>query len=116
MQKLLILHFHNHKIQPRVRREYDVLAGRYQLFGLGYVDCERAGVKVFTINKPKWDWKKKLIQRFWLLLRRYERVYWSLPQVLEAQQYLQSESFDIILAHNEESLPLALKYKNTASE
>ncbi|MBX7546423.1 glycosyltransferase [Helicobacter turcicus] len=114
MQKLLILHFHNHKIQPRVRREYDLLQGKYQLFGLGYVDCMRKSVQFFVINKPKWDWKKKLVQRFFLLFRQYERVYWNLPQVKEAEKYLREHSFDVILAHNEESIPLALKYKKNA--
>ena len=113
-KKLLIIHFHNHITQPRVRREYDLLKGRYKLFGMGYVDCQREGVEFIVIKKPKWNWKMKIIQRFWLLLRQYERVYWNLPQIKEAGEKLKDYEFDIILAHNEETVPLVLKYKKNA--
>ena len=114
MKKLLIFHFHNHQTQPRVRRSYETLKNNYQITGLGYVDCQRKGIEFLTISKPKWNWKMKFIQRFWLLLRCYERVYWNLPQVKEAEEKLKDKEFDIIIAHNEESLPLVLKYKKNA--
>ena len=94
--------------------EYDLLKGRYKLFGMGYVDCQREGVEFIVIKKPKWNWKMKIIQRFWLLLRQYERVYWNLPQIKEAEEKLKDYEFDIILAHNEETIPLVLKYKKNA--
>lgn len=114
MKKVLILDFYNHSSQPRVQREYSCLSGKYQLFGLGYVDCQREEVEFIAIKKPKWNWKMKLIQRFWLLLRCYKWVYWHLPQVKEAQEKLKNYEFDIIIAHNEEAIPLALKYKKQA--
>ena len=114
MKKILILHFHNHSTQPRVRRNYDTLSQKYQLFGLGYVDCQREGIEFIAIKKPKWNWKMKLIQRFWLLLRCYEWVYWHLPQIKEAKEKLKNYAFDMIIAHNEEAIPLALKYKKQA--
>ena len=114
MKKLLIIHFHNHATQPRVRREYDLLEGKYKLFGMGYVDCQREGVEFIPIKKPKWNWKMKIIQRFWLFFGQYEKVYWNLPQIKEAEEKLKKYEFDIILAHNEETIPLILKYKKNA--
>ena len=114
MKKLLILHFHNHQTQPRVWRSYESFEGRYQIAGLGYVDCKREEVEFLLIKKPKWTFKRKLIQRFWLFFKCYEKVYWSLPQVKEAEEKLKDKEFDVIIAHNEESLPLVLKYKKDA--
>ncbi|WP_415578445.1 glycosyltransferase, partial [Helicobacter burdigaliensis] len=114
MQSVLIFHFHSHITQPRVRREYDFLLQNYKVSGLGYVDCNREGVKFYQINKPKWTFKMKFIQRIWLLLRRYEKVYWDLPQVKDAEEILKQNSFDIIIAHNEETLPLVLKYRKNS--
>ncbi|RAX56386.1 capsular biosynthesis protein, partial [Helicobacter monodelphidis] len=114
MKRILILHFHNHQTQPRLRREYDLLCEKYRLTGLGYVDCKREYVEFITIQKPKWTLSMKWIQRFWLFWRCFERVYWNLPQIKEADSKLEGKEFDIILAHNEESLPLALKHKKNA--
>ena len=114
IKKLLIIHFHNHTTQPRVRREYDLLERKYKLFGMGYVDCQREGVEFISIKKPKWNWKMKIIQRFWLFFGQYEKVYWNLPQIKEAEEELKKYEFDIILAHNEETIPVVLKYKKNA--
>ena len=56
----------------------------------------------------------KIIQRFWLFFGQYEKVYWNLPQIKEAEEKLKKYEFDIILAHNEETIPLVLKYKKNA--
>ncbi|WP_300668272.1 glycosyltransferase family 4 protein [Helicobacter sp. UBA3407] len=111
MKKILILHFHHHN-DPRARREYDILSSKYHMSGLGYGISRK--FDFIIVSKPKWTFKMKLIQRFWLLLRCYERVYWNLPQVKEAEKKLKDKEFDIIIAHNEESLPLVLKYKKGA--
>lgn len=108
MKKILILHFHHHN-DPRARREYDILSSKYHMSGLGYGISRK--FDFIIVSKPKWTFKMKLIQRFWLLLRCYERVYWNLPQVKEAEEKLKDKEFDVIIAHNEESIPLALKYK-----
>ncbi|TLD81364.1 capsular biosynthesis protein [Helicobacter sp. MIT 11-5569] len=114
MKKLLIFDFHDHSSNPRTYRGYKSLKGKYELFGLGYVAPVDSLVQFLTIPKPKWTLKMKLIQRFWLLFRRYEHVYWNLPQVKSAEEILKDKEFDIIIAHNEESLPLVLKYKKNA--
>ncbi|WP_416861287.1 glycosyltransferase [Helicobacter ganmani] len=111
MKKILILHFHHHN-DPRARREYDILSSKYHMSGLGYGISRK--FDFIIVSKPKWTFKMKLIQRFWLLLRCYERVYWNLPQVKEAEEKLKDKEFDVIIAHNEESIPLALKYKKNA--
>lgn len=112
MKKILILHFHHHN-DPRARREYDILSSKYHMSGLGYGISRK--FDFIIVSKPKWTFKMKLIQRFWLLLRCYERVYWNLPQVKEAEEKLKDKEFDVIIAHNEESIPLALKYKKCKS-
>lgn len=114
MKKALILHFQNHRSEPRVRREISALLGRYEVSALGYEDGEMEGVRFFKIQKPRWNLKMRLIQRFWLLLRRFERVYWSLPQVKETAKVLQKERFDLIIAHDSETIPVALRYAQGA--
>ena len=83
---------------------------------MGYVDCQREGVEFIPIKKPKWNWKMKIIQRFWLFFGQYEKVYWNLPQIKEAEEKLKKYEFDIILAHNEETIPLVLKYKKNSNK
>ena len=111
MKKILILHFHHHN-DPRARREYDILSNKYHLSGLGYGISQK--FDFIMVSKPKWTFKMKLIQRFWLFFKCYEKVYWNLLQVKEAEEKLKDKEFDAIIAHNEESLPLVLKYKKNA--
>ncbi|MGD9595229.1 glycosyltransferase [Wolinella succinogenes] len=110
MSKILILHFHSHKTQPRAYREYEALWGLYELEGMGYERGDFEEVEFVTLKKPKWGLAKRLLQRFWLLLRQYERVYWNLPQVKQAIPVLHERSFDLIIAHDAEAIPVALRY------
>ncbi len=113
MKKILIFHFHSHLTQPRARREYEALVDSYEVYGMGY-EANKMAAKFFTLNKPKWTLKMRLIQRFWLLFRAHERVYWNLPQVKEAGEILTHEKFDVIIAHDAETIPVALKYAKGA--
>ncbi|MGP1450209.1 MAG: glycosyltransferase [Wolinella sp.] len=113
MKRILIFHFHNHKTQPRVRREYEALCDSYDVYGLGYTPNALAK-EFYQITKPKWTLKMRLIQRFWLLFRCFEHVYWRLPQVMAASEILAREKFDIIIAHDAETLPVALKFASGA--
>src|SRR5690242_13673236 len=108
MRKVLVITFSNLKTDARVKRQIS-------FFGDGF------DVEVVCLDAPGgYTWTKiqsarpglinKMITGIFLLLRRYEKAY----QLLYGQNLHLAKDFDLIVANDIESLPLAFQLKGTA--
>ncbi len=109
MAEILIISFSNIETDPRVRRQISALSGKHVLTVEG-----RAGESLKEIRFiPLAPRRRKLMDKVlgaWLLkTRQFQRYYWGLPDVREAIQKLKGKRFNLIIANDVESLPLALR-------
>lgn len=114
MKKVLILTFSDVQSDPRVNRQIKALAGRYDLCVAGRSWTPSEDIEFIPIL-PR---HRSIIDQFhgaWLLkTRQFERYYWGLPDVQDACRKLGGRSYDLIIANDVETLPLALRTANGA--
>ena len=114
MKKILILTFSDVQSDPRVIRQIKALAGHYALSVAGRLWTPSPGMDFIPIlprNRSIFD----QVHGAWLLkTRQFEQYYWSLPDIHDACQKLCEKSYDLIIANDVETLPLALRIANGA--
>jgi hypothetical protein len=108
-RKLLVLSFSNLKRDPRVYRQLVCIKSleRCNIFAAGFEDPEFEEIKFLKLSSKKRRFDK-LLSIFQLKTKRFERYYWSSCLVKDAFNKLGEFSFDLILANDLETLPLAL--------
>ena len=114
-KKVLILCFTDTRHDIRVARQIDFLKDTYAVTFAGYgVHCPDEVDFIQLSPTPLSPFRKSALGSL-LLARRYEAAYWMQYPYQWLKQQIDRESFDIILANDIESLPLAfyLKQANT---
>jgi hypothetical protein len=109
LNKILIISFSNIADDPRVSRQIAALAKNHTLTVAG-----RSGEKLEGIHFiPLIPRRKEIIEKIlgvWLLKTgQFSKYYWSLPDVQDALQNISGKQFDLIIANDVETLPLALR-------
>lgn len=114
MRKILIISFSNLKTDPRVNRQIRFLNSFYEITTIGFNSSEIEGVTHHTIQPKQKSLTEKIISAAKLLLHFYPSYYFTLDYIKQAEQILSENEFDLIIANDPDTLPLAFKYKKNA--
>jgi hypothetical protein len=113
MKKILILAYSDLNHDARVARQINFLAERYQLTIACFDSPKDLMHEVFLIKRIKPSFFQKVIGSVFLLTRLFEFAYNIIYDYPLLRQLLKSRTFDLIIANDIESLPLAIKIKKT---
>ncbi len=108
MKSILIVSFSMIQSDPRVMRQIRLLEGKYRVTVAGYGRAPDAQVEFIALERQP---RSVLLKSFWalqLLAGLYERYYWSQQQILVCLRRLAGRRFDLVIANDVSSLPLAL--------
>lgn len=106
--KVLVISFSDLGRDPRVERQLLALRDAYTVTAAGTGAPKVEGVEfVPLVYKPSMLWRAKGVVR--LLARRHEAFYWSGSEVQSALTALSGRVFDVIVANDIQSLPLAVR-------
>lgn len=111
-KQVLVLSFTDHERDPRVFRQVCALVAHeawdLHTAGLG----ERSAVESANhvcLKRVSRRWPGQLLRAMWLKAGMFERYYWNMLCVPDALIHLQQGRYDLIVANDLETLPLALK-------
>nr|WP_314566421.1 glycosyltransferase [uncultured Pseudomonas sp.] len=90
-------------------RQVRLLESKYEVTVAGYGQKPDANVRFVKLEKSPASLPKKLFWAAKLLLGAFENYYWNQQQVRSAQALLNADRFDLIIANDLSSVPLALK-------
>ncbi|MFM9840146.1 MAG: hypothetical protein ACKVOQ_17910 [Cyclobacteriaceae bacterium] len=113
MKKVLVISFSDLTHDARVSRQVDFIKHNYKVTVAAYGGKDNNGYKLVHIEKTKFTPTHKIISSFFLLFRFHEKAYSLLYQYKPLIKKLNT-SFDIIIANDVESLPLAFAIKQKA--
>jgi glycosyltransferase involved in cell wall biosynthesis len=113
MKKILIISFSDLTNDARVSRQVDFIKNNYQITVAAYDGKEVNGYELIKIAKTKFTLLNKLITSLFLILRMHGRAYSLLYQYKPLLEKLK-QPFDLIIANDVESLPMAFAIKNSA--
>jgi len=103
VKNILILTFKPIHNGPRHQRQLDALADEFNIYTAGQTPSGRE--KAF-FRYDKINLLNKLARIPYLALRRHEAYYWDRGKI-DLLNKLRQHEFDLIIAHDEDTLPLA---------
>lgn len=103
--KLLIVSVSNIASDPRVLKQVELFRDHYDVFTCGLGARVDGVVEHFELPAGSRGWVN---DRTALLTRRYEKAYWALPAISAAVRLLPKKAFDVVLANDLNTVPLAL--------
>lgn len=110
--ELLIISFSPLHRDPRVYRQLiffkDDLEFNLNITAAGYTDPNIEGVKYVKVKSYRPNILEKLFYGITLKLKRFEQFYWNNESVKDAMLSLKGKHFDIIIANDINTLPLAV--------
>jgi glycosyltransferase involved in cell wall biosynthesis len=113
MKKVLVISFSDLIHDARVSRQVDFIKRNYQVTVAAYGGKENNGYELIRIEKTKFTLKHKLISSFFLIFRLHDKAYSLLYQYKSLIEKLK-QPFDLIIANDVESLPMAFALKGSA--
>jgi hypothetical protein len=114
LKNILVLCFSDLPKDPRVSRQIAFLSKHFRVTAAGYADPQVEGVEFVPVEMPFWSRAGKFDAATMIKLGLYERGYWSSRSVKSASRSLAGRSFDLIVANDINTLPLALRLRQTA--
>jgi hypothetical protein len=113
VKKILIICFTDLKSDPRPNRQIRFLKNNYQVTAMGLQPPGIENVKFISVSVRKPTYFEKILKRFLLLIRAFERYYWV--QIKVYKYHLPKDfKFDLIVANDIDTLPLAHKISHGA--
>lgn len=113
MKKILILAYSDLNHDARVARQINFLSDKYQLTIACFDSPKDWKHEVFRIKRIKPGLFQKAIGSIFLLTGLFESAYKVIYDFPMLRKQLESRTFDLIIANDIESLPLAFKIKKT---
>jgi Glycosyltransferase Family 4 len=108
---LLIITFTDPERDPRVYRQLRVLSKCWDIVLCACGSLDMPGVRCIELENEN-NRFSPLVRHCVTASRAYERAYWSGPLVVQALRKLDVINFDVVLANDVETLPLALRVAN----
>ncbi|MGN7948263.1 glycosyltransferase family 1 protein [Microbacterium sp. 22215] len=108
MRSLLILAFSDISADARVRKQVEAFAGRFHVTTCGYGPSPQGADRHIALPEGTEVWR---YSRRLLLTRRYARAYRENRAIVAARELLEPENFDVIIANDVDTVPLALSLK-----
>lgn len=106
LPSLLILTFSPIRSDPRVLKQVELFKGKYRVSTCAYGDAPDGVEEHYSLPSDARGWSS---DKLGLITRQYGRVYGGMTAVQEARKVLPRGQFDIILANDLNSVPLALE-------
>ena len=106
LPSLLILTFSPIRSDPRVLKQVELFKGKYRVTTCGYGEAPEGVDEHFALPSDSRGWPS---DKLGLVARRYPRVYNGLTAVQAARKALPRGEFDVILANDLNTLPLAFE-------
>lgn len=106
LPSLLILTFSPIRSDPRVLKQVELFKDKYRVFTCAYGGAPEGTEGHFPLPDDSRGWPS---DKLGLVSRRYSRVYDGLTAVSAARKILPRGEFDVILANDLNTLPLALE-------
>ncbi|PYI69478.1 glycosyltransferase [Arthrobacter livingstonensis] len=106
LPSLLILTFSPIRSDPRVLKQVELFKGKYRVSTCAYGAAPDGVEEHFALPEDSRGWPSDKVG---LISRQYGKVYNGLPAVRSARALLPKGRFDIILANDLNTLPLALE-------
>jgi len=110
---MLLISFSNLKSDPRVKRQINYFKDFYEITTVGLADSEIENVTHINVFSP-FNKIKFIAPLPKLLLGMFESYYWNLDEIKLTIEKTKGKKFDIIIANDADSLPVALKIKGSA--
>lgn len=114
MKKILVISFSDLRHDARVARQIEFIKDQYEVTAICYQGKQNHGYQIIPIQKTRFTLPHKLFSSFFLLTRLFKKAYSLLYQVERIIEKLKSSSYDLIIANDVESLPLAFSLKGSA--
>lgn len=99
---------------PRVQRQLRLLLPEYRVTAAGFSDPELDSVNYVSLVEGGVSRSPRVTRLARLATRKFDSYYNSLPWVQRARQVLSGKSFDLIIANDGESWPLALELRGSS--
>ena len=106
-KKILIICFTDTRFDARVARQLDFLKDEYEVTFVGHGIHLDSGIEFVKIPKPPLETIDKAVLAGLLLSRNYSDAYWCQYPYRYLNEKLKPARFDLVLANDVESLPLA---------
>lgn len=113
-EKVLILSFSDLSVDARVNRQIDFFLKLKKEVTVIAFNPPKTPIKNFIkISLPSRSFFNKVKMFFYLIFRKYEKIYFEKPEVKEILS-LNLNHFDLVIANDIETLPIAIKIKKNA--
>ncbi len=112
--RILILSFSPLATDPRVGRQLDLLAPDHEVVAAGFSPPRRTDVTYVALPSRRKGVSHRIGSALRLLTRRYDSYYWRLDSVRAAHAAFANERFDLILANDADTWPLARALAGTS--
>ncbi len=111
---VLIISFSEIIRDPRVMRQIGMLRRKFRVHVLGYGVAPEGIEGYYPVNSKGRSHFQKAAGVLMLSAKAFECFYWSDPRVARAEAALAGSQFDLIVANDIDTLPLALRVANGA--
>lgn len=112
-KKILIISFSDLKYDGRVSRQINFLKENYEVEVLALSNNDCQGFIFYALEKTKLTMLRKLILALLLITRQYKTAYWIQYDYKLIIRKYKSKNYDLVIANDVESLPLAFEINNT---
>lgn len=109
MKNVLVIVFNNLKVDARVTRQINFLTNNYSVTACCFDANPTNAYEVYKIEKTKLSFFRKVISSIFLLSRLYSIAYKLVHNYGSHIASLRKRNFDLIIANDAETLPLAFK-------
>jgi glycosyltransferase involved in cell wall biosynthesis len=109
MQSILILSFSPIASDPRVMRQIRLLESRAALTVAGFAPAPDASIEFLPLPAEASPLPRKAVRAVQLLFGWSDAYYWSRPEAEDAFEGLAGRRFDVVIANDIATLPLALR-------
>jgi len=111
-ERILIISFSDMKNDPRVYRQIIHLRKNYKVMTAGFAGPEIDGVPFYRIGVHR-NLPAKLARAMWLKTGRFDRYYERSFDTSDLLDHVHPEDIDLVLANDNDSLPLAFSFGPT---
>jgi len=112
MKRILILVFNDLTTDVRVQRQIDALRERHELTVVSFGGLHISGIQWLNLDTVRLGMSRKILIAITLILRLYKQAYWLLFDFRMATTSLRNKGFDVVIANDVETLPLAYDFKS----
>ena len=110
--KILVISFTNLSRDPRVLKQIETLSKKFEVTTVGLDDAGVNNVRHYNLKKERGKYYMKLL----LLFRLYQIYTSKLKHNVESIKLLKGQAFDIIVANDIQTLPVAVKISGGTSK